>query len=51
MDEAWRAHRKLLKSEGLDQEQISIAQESFKDGWAECEKYMKAIETAASDNK
>jgi hypothetical protein len=41
MDEAWKSYRKILKTEGLNPEEMSIAQQSFKDGWAECERQAK----------
>jgi len=41
VDVAWREYRKVLKDEGLDAEAMSIAQQSYKDGWHECEKHLK----------
>ncbi len=38
VDEAWREYRKLLKAEDLSTEAMYIAQQSYKDGWHECEK-------------
>lgn len=37
VDIAWRKYRALLKAEGADQEQLSFAQEAFKEGWREAE--------------
>jgi hypothetical protein len=42
VDIAWRAYRALLKQEGLDSEAMWIAQQSYKDGWHECEQQNRA---------
>lgn len=34
VDHAWREYRAVLKSERMDNEDIAIAQEAFKAGWA-----------------
>jgi len=38
VDIAWRAYRKILQQEELDAEAMHIAQQSYKDGWHECER-------------
>jgi hypothetical protein len=40
VDIAWRAYLAILKQEGLSREEMSIAQQSYKDGWHECERHL-----------
>jgi hypothetical protein len=47
IDIAWRAYRTLLKQEGLDSEAMSIAQQSYKDGWHECERQTRTARIEA----